>query len=502
MYPTFIRPCYNQRTTFVPVRPRLWWLLWCLFAQVDCLNAQFTHTTIAASGYCTAGPTVSVTYAGTTWIRKQGTTTWSQRNAGTANLYTINTTAQTGTFRTTANYSAHSAGNTGFQINAPVVTEIWEFTYTNGGTPAGAFTLTIPAQTFTLQYGGPNVSNYWAALQTITVSIPVSGGGQAVVTNPNTATPTPTTLNKFFGTSINVPYFVAAGVTNVAVELNGQIYNFPVKTEPGDSGGIAMLSLPIPTNWNGVAKVNGQDVALAPRLAYTGEPTMSVTANAYQDIPDTTQPLNLSAGLTQAVPSRPSGQTETQYYGFPNGVTGQSKLTPPNGVSSVSQTAPVGGSLPTGVTYTSGAKTWVTNNYNQVSTGVLTGNGTTTTASGGTTAGTGSELTDADKDAIGEQGAVGDYGTALEAGSGLKGIGTQWDNLKVKAQNKFGAFAPLQTGALPKETALAITIPLGPFGSRSMNLDLTQPPFSTARAIAHVGLIISAGWFFLRYIKI
>jgi len=476
-----------------------WWILWGLFAQVDCLTAEVSRSYNASGAASLADMYLSFS------VKNTGTTDIRVTVNNYSQYFTIapGVTSPVGQCQYRATFSGLVIGTpqTLPCVNGSAVRTLKWRVFTGGSWVETGSQLEPQAEGLTATAtrvasgGSANFS------ETLTPNIVLEINGAAVtrVGDPYAAAGPITTLEKFFGKTLNVPFYVAAGVASVDVEINGEHYTFPVDVQEGDSGGVAMLALPIPQGWNGAAKINGVDVALAPRVAYTGDPTMGVTANPYQDA---TEPLALPPGMTRGVPQMPAGMTPQTYYGLPPGMTAGNKLPLPPGVSSISQTAPVAGTLPVGVTKTDGGMGWV--NVGPTGTAKPTsGGGTTTTVTGGTGTGDNTELTDADRDAIGEAGATGDYSSDMkEAGTGLKGLGTQWNTLKATAQNKFGAFQPMATGSLPRASSLDMNFDFGSFGSRHVNIDLTQPPFSTARAIALVLLVAGSGWFFLKFAKV
>jgi len=470
-----------------------WWILWALFAQVDCLIAADSIT--GSSQY--PGGTSYFLYANqaVVFTRNQAVPIYHKSGSG-GTVYTMSSNTLNYSWNERYKWSGLASGVTATGVihdaNPADRTFYW-------GTSVGAVTNAIPmvpADSVTVTFGGSYghvTVNREAAAYTLNVA-----DGTYTQTAGPTATPAGpiTTLEKFFGKTLNVPYYVAAGVTNVAVEINGVVHNFPVQTVEGDSGGVAMLALPIPQGWNGSAKINGVDVALAPRVAYTGTPTMGLTANPYQDA---TEPLALPAGMSRGVPALPAGMTPQQYYGLPAGMTAATKLPLPAGVTAINQSAPVAGTLPVGVTSSGGGMGWVTVGPTGTA---KPGSTTATGVSSGSSTASGTGLSDADKEAIVDSGLVGSGGDETKAGAGLKDLGNTWNGLKTTVQGKFGAFRPLQAGSVPKASSLDFTLPLGPYGSRTVNLDLTQPPFSTARALALVLLIAGSGWWFLKFVKV
>lgn len=366
------------------------------------------------------------------------------------------------------------------------------------GTSGAVFTAAhpLPSSTVTVNYATSAAT--YAHFNSPVAFYDLTANSTVVVVPPVVA---PTTLEKFFGKDLTVPYYVEGGQDTVEVKIGGQTYTFPVEYAEGDTGGIAMLKLPIPQGWDGSAEIGGVKVALAPRTAYTGEPTMAATANPYDDA----YPATLPAGMTRGIPDLPSGMTPGTYYGLPSGVSESTKLPLPSGVTQIKSGPAVGGNLTTAVTNSTGAKQWTATSSSNVSTGTTGGTtGSTSSTVGGTgTSKEGSGTTgteDGDKAVL--DASMGAPDEDVKPGSAMSGYANQWESLKGQVQNKLGGFRPLQTGSIPKSTSLAMSFDFGPLGNRNVNFDLTQEPFVTARLLALVFVTFWAGMWFLNFIKI
>lgn len=360
--------------------------------------------------------------------------------------------------------------------------------------------LHVPSVTATFTWGGSAAEAWQYVLGDYRVIVSADGLTAETPDAPPPVAPI-TTLDKFFGTDLTIPYYVQGGQQTVEVKIGGQTYTFPVEYAEGDSGGIAMLKLPIPQGWDGSAEIGGVKVALAPRTVYTGEPTMATTANPY----DEAYPATLPPGMTRGIPDLPSGMTPGSYYGLPSGVTESTKLPLPSGVTQIKSGPAVGGNLTTAVTNATGANQWTATNSNKVSTGTTGGSsgGTTATVGGTGTSKEGAGTTgteDGDKAVL--DASMGAPGDDVKPGSAMSGYATQWESLKGQVQNKLGGFRPLQAGSIPKTTSLAIAFDFGSLGKRNVNFDLTQEPFVTARLLALVFVTFWAGMWFLNFIKI
>lgn len=305
-----------------------------------------------------------------------------------------------------------------------------------------------------------------------------------VVTDPYPPVPVAGPFDDWAGKDLAVPYYVPAGQNSLDVEIGGKTYNFPVTTQPGDSGGVAMLKLPIPAKWDGTAKIGGQTVNLGARTAYTGNPSMQLYSNPYQTRE------SLPAGMSWGVPSLPSGMTVGNALPLPSGMTAVSVP-----LSSSSSSAP-----PVKTVDSSGAIRWTTPPTITPTTTTTPGGGSTVKA--GTVEGSTNTGTDAADAAIADASwnAVSTDGQAVS--DGLKNYATTWDGLKGKIAAKMDGFRMLADGSIPRENTLAFDLPLGPFGQRSVSLDLSQAPFSVARQISLCFVMLHAGWFFIRYIKV
>jgi len=278
----------------------------------------------------------------------------------------------------------------------------------------------------------------------------------------------------------------------VEIQIGGQTLTFPVDHTQIEGGGIATLNLPIPDEWDGTATINGVQVALAPRMAYTGTPSMEFFANPYA-LPDVPLPV----GMSRAILPPPQGMTATEWYSLPAGVSTNpyNTLPFPLGIQSIHVPMMVGGRLPVGVTTTSGTSSWTT------STGGTAPSGTVTTGGTNTVVVNPNPLGQEDADALTDSG-LGSPSGDTEAAASLKDFPNRWLEAKSAIENKIGDFQILASGSIPKASTLSFTLPLGMFGSREINLDLTQEPFATARLLALVFVTFWAGIWFFKFLKV
>lgn len=487
---------------------RHWWLLGCLLAQVDCaLSQEFTATNAGRNGggarlfqpvrFVTVAPTSSI-------LRWQWGSSASGAFTAISNNSFYSHNFQSGQF----SWQAASSIPVLATFTGPNPSVRW-FRCQNSSTGAvgPAYSITIAPSPGFLWVSAPpvgqgdgatNLGDY--AMPEITFTLPpasmTADPSTGVLVDPSAGfalPPQDTVFSPWEGKKLAVPYYVPAGVDNVQVELGGQVYNFPVEIQAGDSGGVAMLDVPIPTNWDGLAKINGQSVNLGARAAYTGNPSMELYANPYSD-----RSVSLPPGMSWGVVDLPSG------------MTAGASLPLPSGVASVSSSNPISGTVPIATTKTDGTKTYTaapTVSAVPVSSGGSSGGGSLPRKriTGGVVVGsttTGNSLEDAAKEQAVLNATLSAPGEAKTAGTGFKNLGQSWDQLKTEVQNKFGAFRPLQAGGLPRYASLEFQFDAGAMGSHNISLDLTQSPFSVARALSLVLVNMHAAWFFLKFIKV
>jgi len=369
----------------------------------------------------------------------------------------------------------------------------------------------------TATFGGtPYITNHVFTAAVITVG---AGGAAAAATDPvgaasdaAAAPPAPSASESMEGKRITVPFYVAGGAETATLEVGGKSYTLNVAAAAGDSGGIAMLDFVVPAGWDGTVKLNGATVAIAPRIAATGNPRMEYIANPYSEATDA-----LPAGMTRAIsPTLPAGMTEGTYYGLPAGVTAGTKLPMPSGVSGVSVGSAQTGSLPTGVTKTDGSSAWQYENLanqTRATATAATGGGSVSSAgvsgSGASrpiaTSTVGQPPAGAAEDAAVDAGSAdgfGDAGEAVTPPAPLQTLGTTWATLKTQIDNKLGAFRPLASGSIPTISTLSFTLNFGRFGTRAINIDLTSNPFPLARQLSLVILTLGSGIYFIKWLKV
>jgi len=348
------------------------------------------------------------------------------------------------------------------------------------GKDFGPFTYQVPAATVNVTYVTNFTGSRYLDFATPFI-IQVNLDGTYTIDDPYPVGPGDAYAH-LEGKNVAVPYYVAAGVESVEVVIGGQTYSFPVEIQEGDSGGVAMLDIPIPQDWDGMATINGQAVNIAPRVAYTGDPTMEYYANPYVG----RDPATLPEGVTWGVLQLPAGVTVGNSLPLPTGIT--NLYVPPVGM--------VDNRLPVGVTDNTGVTTYTT-------TGPITSGTNITIINNGTVVGSGSTGNDQEDRAIVDS-LLPEVQEGVKPSAGFSGLADQWDTLKISIQNKFGTFAPLQTGSLPRASTLDFSFPapamLG--GSRNISIDLEQNPFPIARALALVLVTFHAGFFFIKYIKV
>jgi len=481
----------NQSDSLRPLWLGVWGLLWVLCAQVDILTAQST-----------------------TWAMPPATTGKDANNRAPLvqwrPLITIKLSSPADGWSTIQGTSNLTAGNNYQVVLQPTfLSRTAEYLYVNGAWQptdlAASGTYTISFYKFgafqftkTISYNNTGILTYQAGgsmaqilnFEPMELSInPLTG--DHTWTDPNTPPP-PDNLEQFEGEDLTIPYYVSGDAETVEVTIGGQTLTFPVDHTQIEGGGIATLNLPIPDEWDGTATIGGVQVALAPRMAYTGVPAMNLFANPYL-LPDSPLPV----GMSRAILPVPNGMTATQWYSLPSGVSTNpyNTLPFPLGIQSIWVPQMVNGTLPVGVTTTSGTSSWTT------STSGTAPSGTVTTGGPNTVTTNPNPLGQDDADAVTDSG-LGSPDGDTEAGAGLKDFPNRWLAAKSAIENKIGGFNVLASGSIPKATVLNFTLPLGIFGQRVINLDLTQEPFATARLLALVFVTFWAGMWFIKFLKV
>jgi hypothetical protein len=318
------------------------------------------------------------------------------------------------------------------------------------------------------------------------LEIHIAADGSVTYNDPHNPAPPPPVnpFERFCGKNIQVPFYVDGNANNVQIKIGDQVYNFPVSHEDGDSGGVAMLDLPIPQGWDGMVDVNGQPVNLGARTVYTGDPHMEFYAFAQGDRNEATLPAGMSYGVLDLPPGM---------------VVGDSIPLPPAVVALNPSTAGlVNNALPVSVTNTSGVTSYTTTRPATPGTVVTVGNGANTAVVGSGT--TGVESHD---QAIVDSNLPSDV-DADAAPPALANLDATWQALKLSVQSRIGGFAPLSQGSLPRATNLQFNVPLPSSfgGTKSINIPLDEQPFPTARALSLVLVSMHAGFFFIRYVRV
>ncbi len=473
---------------------RGWWILWVVCAQVDRLEAQiFSQSTTVASnnssgdGYSARRHVRITGYPAGMQVKANGYSFNSTGSAFSTGVWTSLTAPPPIVLVAPSSpfiWAGHTT-TTPQVANSPSKSVTIEYRL-SGAAPTQTFTYEIPTATCSLTFGGTTaffVKNF-ADLELAWNST----DGNWTVTDPIVTPPVINNLAKFYGKDISIPYYVEGTASTVTIGIGGQTLTFPVDHSLGGTGGLAMLNLPVPNGWDGTATINGQVIAIAPRIAYTGIPTMANYANPYL------APTDLPLGMTRGILPLPAGMTESYWFGLPAGVNSTTRLPMPAGIASISSTQVIGGELPVSSTTTGGVRSWTT-----ASSG--SSPSTVTTVTGGTREGTTVPTGEVASDAVLDSG-MGAPATEVNVGTGLAAYGTKWDSLKLAIDNKFGDFQPLATGSIPKATIFSMTLNLGMFGNRAVELDLTGEPFATARVLALAFVTYFAAMWFINFIKI
>lgn len=401
-------------------------------------------------------------------LRRQVLVGWSGLSAENTPVDGVLTPAQTLTFITVS--TTTSAGPYDLTIAMPVPDVPVHINHTPGGNTFRTYAL-------------PPIEVIVAPDGSVSVVDPLASDPEPEPENP---------LEDWAGRQLNVPIYVEDGAETVTVEIGGETYTFPVDSEDLAEGGLAWLAVTIPPNWDGMAKINGQDVALAPRTAYTGDPRMAMMANPYAD-PDSQLPPGMTWGKVEMPPGMDKGK----------------KLVLPEGVTKVTIGGAVGGNLPTGVTKVDGSTEWHYDNLTIVK--PAAGGGPTVISSKAKKSDKGDGIGEGDadggeaaRDAAVDAGASTGFnggGDPTLPGSGLAGIGNQWSNLKTEIEGKIGGFSPLASGSIPRVDALTYDANAGPW-DLNFTLDFTKEPFVTGRAIMLVVITFHAGMSFLRFLQV
>jgi len=487
-------PGVNLENFIRPFGLGLWGLLWLLCAQVDFLSAQLSFETNKASNNSISQHSVN---RGVRIVSAPAGFQYDGNGWGSAGIY------QTGGWATPTSYPHNTIGAAspiewvGFGSGAQnpfygvSATATHVFSYRlNSSSPTQTYTINLPSQQVQLLWNPFNSSTRHFTLDPVELSFDGSNFSfnDPLVPPP----PAPDNLEKFEGKDLTIPYYVEGDAETVEIQIGGQTLTFPVDHAQIEGGGIATLNLPIPNEWDGTATINGVVVALAPRMAYTGSPTMEYYSNPYET-PDAPLPV----GMTRAILPVPQGMTASAWYSLPAGVSTNpyTTLPFPLGIQSIHVPTMIGGRLPVGVTTTTGTTSWTTSTGGTAPSGTITTGGTNTVTSNP------NPLGQEDADAVTDAG-LGVPDGDTQAAASLKNFPDRWLAAKSAIENKFGDFQILAQGTIPKASALSFTLPLGMFGERTINLDLQQEPFATARLLALVFVTFWAGMWFFKFLKV
>jgi hypothetical protein len=368
-------------------------------------------------------------------------------------------------------------------------TKNYDWSTTQSGPATGSFSVVKPSsQVIHTRQSNLNVASQWVFnLPEVVVTL---NGSSAVVDNPSAPTYSgPNPLLELAGEELTVPYYVAGG-GEMTLTIGGKTY-----TATADSMGLAQITFTIPENWDGTAVVNGQTVALAPKMAYTGTPHVSqLVANPYSS----TLPPGMTAWSPSGSYNLPSGMTAST-VSLPQGVSPSSTVPMPSGMT-VGVSGSIGEYVNVSATNTStGVTTSYTVNTSKPGTpatqtsGGTSGSGAVSTGAASSTNSTGSQSEGSSLGMLG--GAFNGSGDTLTGPS--DSVISKGEEVRSKIGQKFGNLNPVAgaTG-LPMQSTFNVTIQGGMLGSVNKTFDFSQPPWTYVRMaeLFAMGLIIGAAF--------
>lgn len=373
---------------------------------------------------------------------------------------------------------------------SPTAERFYEYTRDTAAGVLGTSKVQLPAVSLThTRITGNGTSEFHFEVEPVVIDFG-DGSKPPEVKDPTIPPPVENPLLGLAGQELTVPLYREGGGP-VVLEIGGNTYT----GDPDPNTGVANVTFVIPPNWDGTAKVNGEVVALAPKMAYTGTPGMSsLYANPYTD--------TLPPGMTKYTPSTP--------ITYPPGVTAGSSLSLPSGVT-VATSAQMGEYLLLQVTKAGVTTNYVVNTNNPdakptTQTGGTSGGssgGTSSNPKAGTTTGgatSPSGTPDSGGEIAGYSGGFGD-GTGKEAPS--KGIVDRAVQAREDLRQLLTGLSPIApNGGLPRVSTYTISWDFGKFGRVDRIINFGEPPWTILRTAMLVVVIMVTGNAFFKRVTI
>jgi len=295
-----------------------------------------------------------------------------------------------------------------------------------------------------------------------------------------------------WGDYVTIPLWVEGDDGYVDIAMGDEpAQRFPVDVVAGEDGGYLNGRVQIPVGWDGTATIGGQDINLAPRILLPSDGSGDGLGLVHSD-----PPFQIIPGFNPPSIDLPPGMTPGNRIPLPPGVTielGPQIPMPNHPDGTPARTWPIG------ITNPEGDKSW---RLPPITKGDIVANPVVPPPRGNVVgSGTGTTGNDDDDRAIVDA-SLGTNIEQIDVPDGLAGVGAKWTTIKGQIEDKFGSFSPLASGSIPTINTISFTLPFGMFGSRNVNLDLQQQPFTTARALSLVIIIFHGAWFFIKFIKV